>query len=139
MKRRSERGQALAETAIFSLLAVLLGFAVLALIPVHRTRTAATAAAFACAQFASQSAEAETAVRQAEDVGRRTIDSQWSGLKGAAFEVRAWHAGGPGADSGCTVTYRSPILFNGFLGFIDPGSGSVSFAARTETWKAQWP
>ena len=75
MKRRSEKGQALAETAIFSLLAVLLGFAVLALIPVHRTRTAATAAAFACAQFVSQSAEAETAVRQAEDVGRRTIDS----------------------------------------------------------------
>ena len=139
MHRRSEKGQALAETAIFSLLAVLLGFAILALVPVHRTRTAATAAAFACAQFVSQAAAAEMAVRQAEAAGYRTIESRWSGLHGAAFEIRAWHAGGPGADSGCTVSYHSPILFSGFLGFNDPGQGSVSFAAKSETWKAQWP
>ena len=43
--RKSERGQALAETALFGLLAVVMAFGLLAWIPVHRARTAATAAA----------------------------------------------------------------------------------------------
>lgn len=136
---RREKGQALAETAIFSLLAVLLGLAILALVPVHRTRTAAAAAAYACAQFVSQASLPDEAVRQAETVARRTIDAQWSGLPGSSFEIRPWHAGGPGAASGCTVIYRVPILFNGLLGFADPGPGRISFSARSETWKAQWP
>lgn len=139
MKRATESGQALAETAVFSLLALLLGFAVLALIPVHRARTAATAAAYACAQFVSQAADAGLAIHQAEDAAYRTIDSQWSGTRGAVFEVQAWHAGGPGAESGCTVEYDSPILFNGLLGFSGPGTGKVTFLARSEAWKAQWP
>ncbi|MBK7320873.1 hypothetical protein [Candidatus Villigracilis affinis] len=39
-----ERGQALAETALFAMLAVIMAFGLLAWIPTHRARTAATAA-----------------------------------------------------------------------------------------------
>ena len=127
------------EAAIFSLLAVLLGFALLALIPAHRTRTAATAAAFACAQFVSQALDAKTAVVQAEQVGRRTISADWSGAGGSAYTVSAWHSGNPGADSGCAVDYTSPMMFNGLLGLVNPGTGRVSFISRAETWKARWP
>ncbi len=139
MKRLNEKGQALAEAAVFSLLAVLLGFALLALIPVHRTRTAATAAAFACTQFVSQAANRKEAVRQAEEIGRRTIRQNWSGTRGSVFIVRAWHNGHPGKDSGCSVQFKSPVMFSGLLGFSDPGEGRVSFTARIETWKARWP
>ena len=44
-QRRTERGQAMAETALFATLAVLMAFGLLAWIPVHRARTASTAAA----------------------------------------------------------------------------------------------
>jgi hypothetical protein len=53
--RKGERGQALAETALFAMLAVLMAFGLLAWIPTHRARSAATAAAYACSQFLSQS------------------------------------------------------------------------------------
>jgi hypothetical protein len=52
---QSERGQALAETALFAVLAILMAFGLLAWIPAHRARTAATSAAYACSQFLSQS------------------------------------------------------------------------------------
>ena len=52
---KGERGQALAETALFAVLAILMAFGLLAWIPTHRARTAATAAAYACTQFLSQS------------------------------------------------------------------------------------
>ena len=64
-QRKSERGQALAETAIFSLMAVLLAFGLLAFIPQHRARTVATSAAYSCAQFVSQSPNPAWAVHQA--------------------------------------------------------------------------
>ena len=51
--RIGERGQALAETALFAMLAVIMAFGLLAWIPTHRARTAATAAAYACSQFLS--------------------------------------------------------------------------------------
>jgi len=51
---KSEKGQALVETAIMSVLAVLLLAGMLSLIPLGRARTAATSAALACAEFLSQ-------------------------------------------------------------------------------------
>ena len=50
---RNERGQAMPETALFALLAILMAFGLLSWIPTHRARTAATAAAYACSQFLS--------------------------------------------------------------------------------------
>ncbi len=44
LRKKGEQGQALAETALFSVLAVIVIFGVLALIPIHRTRTAAISA-----------------------------------------------------------------------------------------------
>ena len=45
-RKPGEQGQALAETALFSVLAVIVIFGILALIPFHRTRTAAISAAY---------------------------------------------------------------------------------------------
>ena len=45
LRKKGEQGQALAETALFSVLAVIVIFGILALIPIHRTRTAAISAA----------------------------------------------------------------------------------------------
>ena len=42
LRKKGEQGQALAETALFSVLAVIVIFGILALIPIHRTRTASS-------------------------------------------------------------------------------------------------
>lgn len=139
MRRSSEKGQAMVETAVFSLLAVLLGFALLALIPLHRVRTAATAAAYACAQFVSQSADPIQAVDQAKAVGERTLDAYWSGTPGGQYEIQAWSTGGAGGQGGCTVFFRSQLMFNGLLKLNQPHWNRVDFMSRTETWKARWP
>jgi hypothetical protein len=134
----TEKGQALAETAVFSLMAVVLAFGLLALIPIHRTRTVATAAAFACTQFVSQAVEPSQAVMQAEAVGRRTIEAAWSGTPGAGYEIEAWAAGEAG-ERGCDVNYRAPLLFGGSFGLAPPGWRTVGFTTLAETWKADWP
>ena len=136
---RFEKGQAMVETAVFSLLLVLLALALLALIPIHRSRTAATAAAFACAQFVSQALDPQQALDQAERVGRRTIEAAWSAAQDAGYQVQAWTGGQPGAAGGCSVSYLPPMLFNGLLNLNPPAWVTVSFRARTEPWKARWP
>jgi hypothetical protein len=138
VSRKSEKGQALAETAVFSLMAVLLALGMLALIPIHRARTVSTAAAFACTQFVSQAAEPEKAVAQAEEVGRRTIEAAWSGATGAEYEIEAWAAGSSG-ERGCRVSYQAPLLFGGAFGIHPPEPGTVGFTTLTESWKADWP
>jgi hypothetical protein len=134
----AERGQALAETAVFSLMAVVLALGLLALIPIHRARTVSTAAAFACTQFVSQAAEPARAVAQAEEVGRRTMEAAWSGTLGAEYEIAAWTAGDSGP-RGCRVTYRAPLLFGASFGIAPPDWRTIGFTTLTETWKADWP
>lgn len=136
---RAEKGQALAETAVFSSMAVLLALGILALIPIHRTRTVATTAAFACAQFVSQSRDPNQAVIQARLVARRTVSADWSGTLGAAYAVEAWATGSGVGGAGCRVHYRAPVLFNGLLGLVPPRWHTVEFTARAEPWKADWP
>lgn len=135
--QKGERGQAMVETALFSVLALLLGFGVLALIPVHRTRTTATAAAYACAQFVSQSPNPSWAVYQAELVAERTIDADWSGTLGAQYTVQVATPSGPGTLGGCTVSYKPPIYFGGLLGLSADWS-DVTFFSQSEAWKARW-
>ena len=135
--RAGERGQALAETALFSVLALVLGFGILALIPVHRVRSAATAAAYACAQFVSQSPNPNWAAYQAELVAERTLEAGWSGALGADYAVQVAAPSGPGAPGGCTVAYRPPLLFGGLLGLSADWS-EVTFVSRSENWKARW-
>ena len=68
LQPRGKRGQAMAETALFAMLAVLMAFGLLAWIPTHRARTAATAAAYACSQFLSQSPDLARAQQNASEI-----------------------------------------------------------------------
>lgn len=133
----SERGQALVETALFSVLAILLAFGALTLIPIHRTRTAATSAAYACAQFVSQSPNPNLAVSQAELVAWKTLNADWSATLGAVYQVQALAPTGPGSPTGCAVLYQPPLPFNGLLG-LEADWATVTFFSQSETWKARW-
>lgn len=134
---RTEKGQAMVEFALFSVVALILGFGILALIPVHRTRTTATVAAYACAQFVSQSPNPNWAVQQAELVAEKTLEADWSGTLGAAYTVQVAAPSGPGTPGGCTVSYKPPILFGGLLG-ISADWATVTFFSQSEAWKARW-
>lgn len=136
--RRTEKGQALVETALFSVMAVLLAFGALTLIPIHRTRTAATAAAYACTQFVSQSPNPAWAAYQAEQVAWRTLEAKWSGALGVAYEVQVFAPNGPGSAAGCAVLYRPPRLFNSLLGLGEPDWSAIWFVSQAESWKARW-
>jgi hypothetical protein len=86
--RQSERGQALAETALFAVLAILMAFGLLAWIPAHRARTAATAAAYACSQFLSQSPDPARAAGNARKVAWSTLNADWSASLGVVTACR---------------------------------------------------
>lgn len=136
--RRGERGQALAETALFAILAVLMALGLLSWIPVHRARTAATAAAYACSQFLSQSPDPTRAQRNAINVAWQTLNADWSATKGVNYRVQVSPPGGPGLPGQCLVSYQAPTLFNGLLGLGAGGWNSEWFISRSETWKARW-
>ncbi len=136
--RKSERGQALAETALFGMLAVVMAFGLLAWIPVHRARTAATAAAYACSQFLSQSPNTARAAANARQVAWQTLNATWSGTSGVEYRVQVIAPSGPGQPGRCAVTYHTPSLFNGLLGLSQDGWNSAWFISRSETWKARW-
>jgi hypothetical protein len=135
---RRERGQALAETAIFSIMAMLLAFGLLAFIPQHRARTVATSAAYSCAQFVSQSPSPTWAAYQAEAIARRTFEADWSGTLGVQYDVQVLAPNGPGSAAGCVVFYHAPVLFNGLLALNDPGWSAEWFVSHSEAWKARW-
>jgi hypothetical protein len=135
---RSERGQAMAETALFGALAAIMAFGLLAWIPIHRARTAATAAAYACAQFLSQSPNTTKAAANAKQVAWKTLNSTWSATKGADYKVAVIAPSGPGQPGRCAVSFKTPTLFNGLLQGKDGGWGTEWFLSRSETWKARW-
>lgn len=134
----SEQGQALAETALFAVLAVLMAFGLLAWIPTHRARTAATAAAYACSQFLSQSPDPARAQHNAVTVARRTLNADWSATAGVQYRVQVSTPSGPGQPGRCLVTFQAPTLFNGLLGLSAGDWHSEWFVSRSETWKARW-
>lgn len=134
--RRGERGQAMAETALFSMVAVLMAFALISLIPIHRTRTVAAAAAYACAQFISQSPNPKWAAWSAYHVAHQTLDADWSATLGAKYQVEVAPPSGPGKPGGCVVRFLPPLLFNVFD--IRLQWDSEFFVSRSETWKAKW-
>lgn len=136
--RKSERGQALAETALFGILAVVMALGLLTWIPVHRARTTATAAAYACSQFLSQSPNPKRAVANARLVARQTINADWSGTRGVEYRVQVIPPSGPGQPGRCAVSYHTPTLFNGLLGLSRDGWNTAWFVSRSETWKARW-
>jgi hypothetical protein len=135
---RGERGQALAETALFAILAILMAFGLLAWIPMHRARTAATSAAYACSQFLSQSPDPARAQSNAINVARQTLDADWSATRGMNYSVQVSPPSGPGMPGRCQVSFQSPTLFNRLLGLSSEGWNNEWFISRSETWKARW-
>lgn len=142
---RGERGQALAETALFAMLAVIMAFGLLAWIPTHRARTAATAAAYACSQFLSQSPDPARAQQNAVNVAWKTLNADWSATVGVQYRVQVTPPGSPGLPGRCLVSFQTPNLFDGLLGFpqrdasrSQSGWNSEWFISRSETWKARW-
>ncbi len=134
-----QRGQALAETAMFAVLAAIVGFGILALIPYHRARTAATSAAYACAQFLAQSPlNQRLATNAARKTASDTLNAYWSGTFGTSYKVDVQAPGGPGQPGSCTVSWVTPVLFNGLLELHQGGWNSVTFESRGEKWKAGW-
>jgi hypothetical protein len=135
---KSEQGQALAETALFGMLAVLMAFGLLAWIPLHRARTAATASAYACSQFLSQSPNPTRAAANARQVAWRTLNADWSATRGANYRVAVIPPSGPGQPGRCAVSYHAPAIFNGLLKTSKDGWSTEWFISRSETWKARW-
>jgi hypothetical protein len=137
LARRSERGQALAEAALYAGLAALLALGLLSWIPVHRARTAATAAAHGCAQFISQSPNPAWAAWQARQAAQATLDGDWSATLGTSYQVLVAPPQGPGAPGGCAVYFKPPRLF-GLAGLAEPKESVEFFISRSESWKARW-
>jgi hypothetical protein len=135
--RRSEGGQALAEAAVYAGLLALLGMGLLAWIPVHRARTAATAAAHGCAQFLSQSPNPAWAAWQARQAAQATLEGDWSATLGTVYQVWVAPPQGPGAPGGCAVSYQPPQPF-GWAGLAEPQTSIEFFISRSENWKARW-
>src|SRR5258706_12825918 len=108
--RNGERGQALAETALFAMLAVLMAFGLLAWIPTHRARSAATAAAYACAQFLSQSPDPARAQRNAVNVAWNTLNADWSATSGGQLGETRPALSVPGVPGAGLCPLREPPL-----------------------------
>ena len=127
----------MAETAVISVVAILLIFGTFSLIVIHRARTAAISASYACAQFLSQSPNPAQAAQQASDIAGETINSAWSGLFNVQFRIDVTPPAGPGAPGECSISYSAPFLFNGLFG-IPSEWAAESFTSRSESWKANW-
>jgi hypothetical protein len=138
LRHLSERGQAMAETALFAVLAILMAFGLLSWIPTHRARTAATAAAYACTQFLSQSPNPARAQQNAVKIAWQTLNADWSATRGVQYQVQVSPPTGPGLPGRCLVSFQAPTLFNGLLGLSSGDWHSEWFISRSETWKARW-
>lgn len=138
LTQKSARGQALAETALFAMLAVLMALGLLSWIPTHRARSAATAAAYACSQFLSQSPDPTRAQRNAITIAWNTLNADWSATAGVRYRVQVSPPSGPGLPGQCLVSFQAPTLFDGLLGQSPSGWNNIWFISRSETWKARW-
>ena len=118
---------------MFAVLAVVVGFGILALIPYHRARTAATAAAYGCSQFLSQSPmDPHLASQAAKRIAQETLNSDWSATFGVTYQVDLRTPDGPGQAGVCSVSWSVPILFNSLLALQGGGAGRVWFQSRSE-------
>lgn len=136
--RKLERGQAMTEFILFAGLAVILALMLVAFIPIHRARTAAVSAAYACAQFLSQSPDPAKAAKSASDVAYQVLSRRWSGLRLAHFSVSVSPHGGAGTPGTCRVSWSTSTVFGGILGGPSSVSGSVTAVSRSEVWRPRW-
>ncbi|MCZ7547598.1 MAG: hypothetical protein M5U11_00370 [Anaerolineales bacterium] len=128
----------MAETALFAMLAVILAFGLLSWIPTHRARTAATARAYACAQFLSQSPDPARAEHNARLIAWQTLNADWSATLGVEYRIAVQPPSGAGEAGRCQVSFHAPVPFNGLLGLSQGEWSDEWFVSRSETWKARW-
>ena len=98
-RKKGEQGQALAETALFSVLAIIVIFGI-------------------------QSPDPVKATHNARVIAQKTLDGDWSATFGASYQVRIYPPSGRGDAGRCEVQWSAPLLFNGLLD-ISKGSPSV--------------
>ncbi len=134
----AERGQAMTEFALFAVLLVILALMLVSFIPSHRARTAATSAAYACAQFLSQSPDPAAAARAASDIAYQVLAGRWSGLRLARFGVSVSPHSGPGSQGSCSVSWTASTVFAHLLGGPGSVSGTVTAVSRSEKWRPNW-
>jgi hypothetical protein len=137
-ERGGRRGQALVETALLSVLVLLLTFGMLVWIPVHRARSAATAAAYACAQFLAETPDPDWAAWEASQVAWKTLDADWSATLGTTYDLEVLPPTGAGSSGTCVVFYRPWTPFNDLLHLDEASWSQAWFVSRSETWKARW-
>lgn len=129
-----ERGQALVETAMVVSVAVVIIAGILSFGLIHRTRTAATSAAYACAQFLSQNPDPVRARQVAYDAAMSTLKGGWSGTGTAEYEIAVIPPSGRGQPGTCRVSWRIRPMFAP----MDFGWSTEVFTSRNETWSADW-
>lgn len=131
---KSEIGQALAETAIISVLALLLLMGILTLIPLGRARTAATSAAFACAEFLSQNPDPVAARAVAYQAGMATLKGGWGGTGTANYQISVVPPTGRGEPGTCAVRWSVAVKFIP----LSIGWSTEQFTSRSEIWRSKW-
>jgi hypothetical protein len=131
---KRQKGQSLVETAIISVVAVLILVAFISLIPISRARTAATSAALACAQALSQSRDPSTARTEAYTAAMAVLKGGWSGTGSAQYSVEVNPPGGPGEEGTCRVRWNVILKYLPF----SLGWSAESFTSRNESWRSRW-
>jgi hypothetical protein len=132
--RKLEKGQALAETAIISVAAMLLLVGIISLVPLGRARTAATSAAFACAEFLSQNPDPVAAKTVAYQAAMATLQGGWGGTGTANFQISVVPPTGRGAPGTCSVRWTVAVKFLP----LSIGGSTEQFTSRSETWRSKW-
>jgi Flp pilus assembly protein TadG len=132
--RNRQRGSSMVELAIILPLIFLMLLGFLAFISLSRTRTAATAAAFACAQFLSQNPDPAQARDIAYSAAMGTLKGGWSGTAFSDYSITVQPPGGQGQPGTCRVAWR---VRSRLIPWTSDWSAAM-FISRSETWKAKW-
>ncbi len=138
-RSRPLRGQALAEAALVIVPLALLAFLAVNVFLLHRAYTAATAAAYACAQHITQYPGRPEAAQDAGRMAARSIyTARWNALAAARFQVFVSPPDRAGNVGSCTVQYRVALPF-GLSGGGQTFKSKVTVYGMGERWKARWP
>ncbi len=140
MKRWNQRhrGQALAETALVIVPLVFLALLGVNVLMLHRVRTAATAAAYSCAQHVIQVPHRpERAASIGMNAAQAVLSGPWSALGQANFYISPFPPERPGRFGGCSVRYEVTLFF-ALPGLQSIQGNTVQFGGAGERWQGRW-
>jgi len=137
MKRKSQRGQAILETALLAGVMFLVAMLGLTAVPLHRAHTAAVSAVYACTQFITQYPnQPDKAAQMGYAEANRTLHGGWNALAQASFHLSVFPPQKAGEEGSCRVTYSVVLLFDP-LG-VGRHTRTLTMTGRSERWKAEW-